>query len=67
MLAWILGVLLLVIALLLRRGKLLFLLAGYNTMSPREKARIDPVKMGKRASLFVFGGAAICFLKALNL
>ena len=48
------------LAALFRRGKCLWLIAGYNTMSPAEKARIDEKALGRfTAKLMLF--CAGCF------
>lgn len=62
----IFAVLLFIIALCFRKGKLLFLLAGYNTLSKDEKRAKDKIKIGKFYSIIVFGAATICFVHMLE-
>lgn len=62
----VLTVLLLVIALCFKKGKLLFLLAGYNTLSNEEKSKKDKNKIGKFYGNIVFGAAAICLVHTLE-
>lgn len=46
---------LLVIALVLRKGKGSWLIAGYNSMSEKEKAKYDEKKLCKDVSSILFG------------
>ena len=48
------GLLLTTLGILFLRGKGLFLVAGYNTMSSKEKALIDPKKLSKVMAIIVF-------------
>lgn len=48
------GLLLTTLGILFLRGKGLFLVAGYNTMSSKEKDLIDPKKLSKVMAIFMF-------------
>ncbi len=48
------GLLLTTLGILFLRGKGLFLVAGYNTMSSKEKALIDPKKLSKVMAIIMF-------------
>lgn len=60
------GFLLIILGILFLRGKGLFLVAGFNTMSSKEKALIDQKKLSKIMAVFMFLMALMFILGSID-